>query len=50
MATCFGCGQLLGLRSEEECTCWLSVTEKAIIPERLAKRTVQIRRLREGHK
>jgi len=48
MAKCFGCGRPLGLRGELGCPCWLSVTEKGIVPDRLRVLTKKAKRLREG--
>lgn len=45
--TCTGCGRLLGLRSEADCPCWLSYSDKAIIPSRLVATTKKYLRLRE---
>lgn len=45
--TCDGCGRLLGLRSEADCPCWLSYSPQAIVPDRLQRRTRQVRMLRE---
>ena len=50
MAQCNGCGRLLGLKAELECPCWLSVTEKGIVPARIVAQTKRARSMREKHK
>jgi len=45
--TCTGCGRLLGLRSEADCPCWASYSDKAIVPERLVTLTKSYLRLRQ---
>jgi len=47
MAQCYGCGRPRGLNGELGCPCWLAVTEKGIVPERLRVMTKKARRLRE---
>lgn len=46
MASCTGCGRLLGLYSEAECACWLSVSDKGIVPERIRTKTQKYKRIR----
>jgi hypothetical protein len=47
MAQCTGCGRPTGIRGENDCPCWLSFNETAIIPPRLIAQTRRVEQLRK---